>query len=678
MRTRLAWTFAGIALVLVILDVVVTAQYRPLLSEAAVALHGFPFVDGAVVGCAVMGALVLSRDDRHVVGWLLNVVGATSAVSLLAESYALWVSDDGPGSRAMGGISGWVASVFGGQLAIAGIALMFLLAPDGRLLSRRWRYAALVAVAGALLCFGVLVSENPTTYDIRAPDNSVGPVRGLLLSLGFLLISAALLASLVSMLVRLGRSRGEQRQQLRLIALSAGLLSGGLVSLLVVQIANGGRQTWASSLPLFISYLLLPVLFAVAVLRYRLYDVEVILNRTLVLAAGTAFAAIGYTTLVVSVGKLVGHRTGGFWLSLLATTLVAVAFQPLRRRVVRLANRLAFGSRAQPYEELADFSRRLVETPSVDTLLPAVAAAAGEALSARGAAATLSMPGGRTLSGDWGRASLAGTAVHGATVRSGDVVLGSIEVALPLGRALRPSDERLLQALADQAAVAFRNSALEAQLAGHVADLARTTHELAESRARIIEADDEVRRTLEEAISREVLPHLVAVHDELARARTGASTTGTDELVADVNSALEALRELTRGVFPTQLARAGLEPALRSYLARSGLPTTLLVEPALTTTRFPPRVEAAVYFCATAAAGGVPAPTSIELGVEDSTLGLAINGFTSAGLDLQRIVDRVDAVGGSLVEDDHALTLRIPVASDRESADLVAGGGPRL
>ena len=105
------------------------------------------------------------------------------------------------------------------------------------------------------------------------------------------------------MVVRLRRSRGEVRQQVRLIALAAALIGVGLVALFVVQVFNGGEQTWAAVLPLFLSYMFLPVLFGIAVLRYRLYDVEVIVNRTLVITIGTAFAAIGYTTLVVTVGS---------------------------------------------------------------------------------------------------------------------------------------------------------------------------------------------------------------------------------------------------------------------------------------------------------------------------------------------------------------------------------------
>ena len=315
-------------------------------------------------------------------------------------------------------------------------------------------------------------------------------------------------------------------------------------------------------------------------LRYRLYDIEVIVNRTVVVAVGTGFAAIGYTTLVVTVGKAVDRQTSGFWLSLLATALVALAFQPLRRWVVRFANRLAYGSRAQPYEALSDFSGRLAETPSQETLLPAVADAAGRAVSARRALASLEVPGAPTLSADWGRGDVEGTDRHVVEVRTGATRLGTHRGVDPQGTPdCGLSDTRLLTALADQAAVAFRNVAMESQLAGHVAELDHTTRELSASRSRIIEADDAARRTLEEAISREVLPHLITMPGELVSARQavalGSPANGVDLLVAATNDALESLRELTRGVFPTQLARSGVEPALRSLLARNGLASAL-------------------------------------------------------------------------------------------------------
>jgi len=659
-----AWLLAGLTGIFCVADAVLTAQYRPLLSEAAVAQHGFPLVNGAVLGSAVLGAVIIARYERHPIGWLLSVVGTSAAFSLLTEAYAIWVvSDGGPGSRGLAGVSGWLSALLGGQLAIGGLAWMFLLAPDGHFLSRRWRYVAAVPAAGVLCCTLSLLATDPTTYDLLSEEPA--GVRGALFSIGFLLISLGLVAAVASMVVRLRRSHGESRRQVMPIALSVVLVTAGIVALGVVEAVNGGRQTWAASLPLYVAYLLMPVLFAVAVLRYRLYDIEVIINRTVVVAVGTGFAAVGYTTLVVAVGKAVDRQTSGFWLSLLAFALVALAFQPLRRWVVRFANRLAYGSRAQPYEALSDFSDRLAETPAPDALLPAVADAAGRAVSARRARASLEVPGVATTSAEWGVDDAEGTDEHVVEVRTAGTRLGTIEVWIPKGRRLRPSDVRLLTALSDQAAVAFRNAAMESQMAASVAELDQTTRELSASRSRIVEADDAARRTLEEAISREVLPRLVALPDRLVVARRavalGEPANGIDLLVAATNDALESLRELTRGVFPTQLSRSGVEPALRSLLAGNGSASTLHVDASVSGRRFSPRVEAAVYFCCAEAARSASSLSSLELSVTGDDLVLEVAGVSAGEVDLQAIGDRVGAVAGSVTTEPALITLMIPV-----------------
>jgi hypothetical protein len=659
-----AWLLAGLTGIFCVADAVLTAQYRPLLSEAAVAQHGFPLVNGAVLGSAVLGAVIIARYERHPIGWLLSVVGTSAAFSLLTEAYAIWVvSDGGPGSRSLAGVSGWLSALLGGQLAIGGLAWMFLLAPDGHFLSRRWRYVAAVPAAGVLCCTLSLLATDPTTYDLLSEEPA--GVRGALFSIGFLLISLGLVAAVASMVVRLRRSHGESRRQVMPIALSVVLVTAGIVALGVVESVNGGRQTWAASLPLYVAYLLMPVLFAVAVLRYRLYDIEVIINRTVVVAVGTGFAAVGYTTLVVAVGKAVDRQTSGFWLSLLAFALVALAFQPLRRWVVRFANRLAYGSRAQPYEALSDFSDRLAETPAPDALLPAVADAAGRAVSARRARASLEVPGVATTSAEWGVDDAEGTDEHVVEVRTAGTRLGTIEVWIPKGRRLRPSDVRLLTALSDQAAVAFRNAAMESQMAASVAELDQTTRELSASRSRIVEADDAARRTLEEAISREVLPRLVALPDRLVVARRavalGEPANGIDLLVAATNDALESLRELTRGVFPTQLSRSGVEPALRSLLAGNGSASTLHVDASVSGRRFSPRVEAAVYFCCAEAARSASSLSSLELSVTGDDLVLEVAGVSAGEVDLQAIGDRVGAVAGSVTTEPALITLMIPV-----------------
>jgi signal transduction histidine kinase len=266
-------------------------------------------------------------------------------------------------------------------------------------------------------------------------------------------------------------------------------------------------------------------------------------------------------------------------------------------------------------------------------------------------------------------------AAQSIDVVHGQELLGSIRVWLPGGAGLRPGDVRLLEALADQAAVVFRNVALEALLEVHVADLDRTTHDLARSRVRIIEADDRARRTMEAAISRDVLPHLSAVSAGIRRARVANDTgldTGLDDLVARTNTALESLRELTRGLFPTQLARAGIDPALRSLLARRGLAGALRVDRSCAGRRFSPGAEAAVYSCCVAAVRELLQVTSLELSLVTGELVLVVRGTRrAAGDEVQGILDRAEAVGGSVTATRGGLVVRIPVD---EGMPASAGG----
>jgi hypothetical protein len=628
-RGRLAWGLAIVSVVAVLLDVAVSAQAVPLLSETSVAVHGFPFVHGAVVGSAVMGALIVARYERHPIGWLLLAVGVAGSLSLVTEAYAYWVQEaGGPGPESLASVAAWLSALLGGQLETAAIALMFLLAPDGRLLTRRWRAAVWLVAAGTALCVTAVLTLDPTRYVLVTSAQRVGPVRSAMLFFGFLAIGLGLLVAVVSMVIRLRRSTGEQHGQLRLIAIAAALPAGALVWMLVVQELSGGRQTWLAALPLSIAFFCLPLLFAVAVLRHRLYELDVIINRTAIVLTATGFAAVGYTTLVVTVSSLIGRETSGLWLSLLTTALVAVAFQPVRRRVVRFANRLAYGSRAQPYEELADFTRRLVGTPTVDGLLPAVAAATGEALGARSASASL---GGRIAR--WGDGGDDGTRHEVAVTET-----GSIAVTLPRGRRLRAADEGMLAAVGQQAEVAFRNVTMEQLLADQVSALRTTNAELARSRARLVEADDAVRRDLEAAIARDVLPHLTAVAEGLRRG------DDVEPLVAEVNTGLEALRDLTRGVFPMQLTRSGVEAALRGF--------PLTVDHELRGRRFPARVEAAIYYCCTQAHASSATLTHGTTGTV-----LTLSGVTEVP---RQVLDRVEAAGGSVALSEIEVSVLLP------------------
>ena len=384
-----------------------------------------------------------------------------------------------------------------------------------------------------------------------------------------------------------------------------------------------------------------------------------IINRALVVTLATTLVAVGYVLVVVAVGLVVDGGTTGFWPSLLATAVVALAFQPLRSRVVRIADRLAFGAAAAPYEALADFSRRLGESPDPTELLPSVAEAAGRAVRARRATVVLEVDAGPDLSASWP----AGAADNRAYPELAMPVLhlgerlGTVSLAMPAGQPLRPRELGLLADLADQAGLAFRNARLTAELSGQVDQLTQRTVELDNSRRRLISASDAERSRLEQAIARQVVPHLQPLPDRLAElsspssAATGADAAALDPLVISLNTAVEALREITRGVFPAQLARSGLPTAVSSLLARTASTHRLVVEDSAASRRFDPRVEAAAYSCVAEAIRYLGEPVLVVLAVEGDRLRVAVSGREDGALPLSHIRDRVEATGGSVSTD---------------------------
>ena len=533
--------------------------------------------------------------------------------------------------------------------------IVFLIAPDGHLLSRRWRWAAWVALAGLAL-------HTLGTLTIRPGEVVVGEDFGNravslpLLTVGWMLVAAALIASVVSLVLRLRRAKDDERLQLLWIASAAAMLALGVVCILAIPRLQGEEGTWLAALPLRVAQVAVPVCVAVAVLRHRLLAIDLILNRALMFTLAAVVVAVGYVGVVVLVGLAVGGSTEGFWPSLLATVVVALAFQPIRRRVLRVADRLAFGAAAAPYEALADFSRRLGDSPDPAALLPAVADAAGRAVNARSVVVTLHVAAGADSVATWppdGEPVGEGARVEVPVVDRGER-LGSIEVAMPPGHALRPLEKRLLADLAEQAALAFRSARLAAELSGEVDRLARRTGDLAESRRRLISAGDAERSRLERAIERQVAPHLAPLPGQLqGLSVAGRPTTAGDAgelagILLSLNTALEALREITRGVFPAQLARSGLPVALASLVARAGGTGRLVVEESAAGRRFSPRVEAAAFFCAAEATRDLDGPVLVVLSVDGDGLRLVVTGTDQGRLARDDIRDRVEAAGGSV------------------------------
>ena len=671
MHARIAWAAVGLATLAAILDTIFTAAHRSLLSEATWAEHGWPLVPLSGIGCALMGALVISRYPRHRLGWLLLAASMLS-VTLAAESYSNWVLDgNGPGSPYWAHVAAWAAPLLGWP-AFTALIMAFLISPDGHLPSPRWRWAGWAAAAGLTLHTIGTFTVHPSQA-VQGEDFGNRSVSLPLFTAGYLLVAAALVASAASLAVRLRKARDDERRQLLWIASSATFLAIGVVVILAAPRLTGEEGTWFAALPLKLAQLAVPLCIAVAVLRHRLLAIDLIVNRALILSLATGLVAIAYVAIVVVIGLAVGGTTG-FWPSILATAAVAIAFQPLRRGVTQIADRLAFGASAVPYEALADFSRRIGESPDPANLLPAVAEAAANSVNASRAVATLWVDSAPDQAATWppDAANSSGASVTVVPVVDRGEQLGTITVTMPAGHDLRTRDQRLLADLADQAGMAFRTARLAAELSGQVDQLDHHTQQLADSRRRLISAGDAERSRLEQAIGRQVLRHLTPIPSRL-RALSQPEGPGTHPLqpaqvaplIDTVTTALEALRELTRGVFPAQLARSGLPAALRSLLARQQ-PATLVVDHSARGRRFDGRVEAAAYFCVAEATSMMQEPVTVAMEVRNHQLWTTITGRKGGDIPLEHMRDRIEAAGGSIsvreIRDQISVGVGAPVA----------------
>ena len=342
-------------------------------------------------------------------------------------------------------------------------------------------------------------------------------------------------------------------------------------------LGTGPTRVWAV-VPLFLAYISVPVAAGVAILRYRLYDIDLVINRAVVGAAVVIFVTLGYVTAVVLLGALVGGRVSEqYWASVVATALVALAFQPLRRGVQRLGDRAVYGRRAAPYQALAELGRRLAQAVSLEQVLPGIAEVSGRSIGAAQATVRLAVAGSDDVVAHWPTPPAPdrpASSTHSQPVWEGGGQLGEITVRMPAGRQVSGTDKTLLADIATQAGLGMRTAQLAAQLRVQVDQAGAQTEELEASRLRLLAAQASQRQRLTRAVNAEVLPHLTQLRVELARA-SGASDPAAANRLLDAasettNQALAALRDIARGVFPPLLARKGLAAALRLYAARAG------------------------------------------------------------------------------------------------------------
>jgi hypothetical protein len=323
------------------------------------------------VGVATVGAVVASRRPRHPVGWLLLAIGLLPNASMPVFAYANYGLAAHPG-RLPG--ARWAAlylpAFAAAALALLGVVL--LLTPTGSLPSRRWRWwAGGAAIALVGLLGAVALAPNPLTRPYQAPTTPFdlrgfqGPVLGVYQA-GFGLAAVAVVVGAASLLARFRRARGVERQQLRWVALAA-VVVALLVMAVAVDEAVGGPTMVDPALAGVLSLAVLEVGVGAAVLRYRLYDLDRIISRTVAYGLLTLLLGGGYAVVVLGLGELLGRRSPSLVVAG-ATLAVAAVFQPARRRVQAVVDRRFNRRRYDAARTIQAFSARLRQQVDLDAL----------------------------------------------------------------------------------------------------------------------------------------------------------------------------------------------------------------------------------------------------------------------------------------------------------------------
>src|SRR3984893_14418687 len=616
----------------------------------------------AILAMSSVGTLIAWRRPATRIVCLLLALGFTATFLDLPKLYAgvaVYVHPGLPGAEWVYWLSQLVWMFVFAQLLI----LLPLWFPDGRLLSRRWwlviglgAIPTILVIAGSLDPSATAPLRNPVGVPAMAGINNAlnGAPFGILL-LGTYALGVS------SLFVRYRRGGEQERQQIKWLLVGVVLL----LSVIVIQLVIPALQK--SPLIPFAAACL-PIAIAIGILRYRLYDIDLIINKALVYGGLAAVITAVYVLLVVGIGALIGSNQR-FLLSLLATAVIALAFQPLRQRAQQLANRLVYGRRATPYEALSQFSEQLSETYSHEDILERMARILGEGTGAERAEVwvraghRLALAPASPKTGE-PRAPL--VMQNGALpnmqrdtvvpVSHAGELLGALAVNKKRGETLNTVEQKLVTDLAGPAGLVLKNVGLNQELLAILEDLRA-------SRQRLVTAQDEERRRLERDLHDGAQQHLVALKIKLGLAEAAAPPETKvrgliTQLKQDADHALDTMRELARGIYPPLLASDGLEAALRAQIRRITVAVDLQFDDVA---RQPREVEGAVYFCCLEALQNVAkyaqaTRVSLRVWQEDANLAFRVQddgkGFDPVtvphGSGLQNIRDRVEALGGSL------------------------------
>ncbi len=576
---------------------------------------------------------------------------ASAALSLGAfcNAYGLRALSAAPRSLPAGRAALWLSN-WVWVIPLAALSFLFLLFPTGELRSARWRPVAWY-VGGSFALIGIAALVTATlgwSHPFSQPGSFfTGPI--------VIIMMAALLISVVAVIVRFARSSGEERLQLKWFVASATVVVAG-------QAATMLNDSAVVSVLSNLAFVCLWVSIGIAVLKYRLYEIDIVISRAVLYGSLAVFITAVYVGLVAGVGTLVGNRRSAL-LSALAAAIVAVAFQPLRHRAGRLANRVVYGRRRPrmrccPISAGASAARTPARTscPRWHASWRGDRRRGGDHLAAGGRRAPASgifigqnaEAAALYVDGD-ALPALPGADVSVPVVHQGGL-LGAISIRMPRAEPLRPAGEHLVTDLASQAGLVLANAGL--------------IEDLRSSRQRLVTAQDEARRRLERNIHDGAQQDLVALSIKLGLAEvtldedTAETRQILQQLRADATGALENIRDLARGIYPPLLADLGLVAALSAQAGKFSFPVTVEADGI---GRSSQDAEAAVYFCCLEALQNTskyanPTQACVTLQAQNGALRFTTaddgagydSRHTPMGSGLRNMADRLAALGGEL------------------------------
>ena len=656
----LAWSVCGLVLALV------ACAYALLILNRRADAYDFLWpID--VVLCAFVGAVVSSRRPTNPVGWFFLVGAATLALQEVLREYAVYGLLTDPGSLPLAQATAWLLSwiyVPGFFLLICFLPLYF---PDGRLLSPRWRWvagSALFITAAMTLNSAFLPGEIKTTGFINPLGiEALEPLGGLLDNALFVGGFAIVFISVASLVVRFRRSEGEERQQIKWLVYAASAVP---VWFLVSPAVDIPILFTAIEILLVAC---VPVAAGIAILKYRLYDIDVVINRTLVYGVLTVCVAGIYVLVVGYLGATFGVD-GSLSISLIATGIVAVLFAPLRVRLQRAVNRLMYGERDEPYAAISRLGERLEATLAPDAVLPTITQTVREALKLPYAAIALGVGTDSILTAESG--SPVDTPVRVPLVYRG-MTTGELLLGPRAGEgSFSPADRRLLEDLARQAGAAVH--------------AVRLTSDLQNSRERLVTTREEERRRLRRDLHDGLgpalgsLPLKLDVAGDLMESDPAAARELLRGLKSQTRSAVADIRRLVYELRPPALDELGLIGAVRETAAQHGAGGLLVsVEAPEELPPLPAAVEVAAYRIMQEAMTNVVRHAGanwceVRIALDDATLRLEVTdagrgigadrGF-SVGLHSMR--ERAEELGGrfeveSVPDDGTCIGASLPLA----------------